>query len=147
MNFLRNGGIINEIIAGLLVALMYGVGTFLAKIVSEKDPLLQWIIVNILGIIFCLFIIIKYPQKLQLLHGDILLYGITSAILVILGSLLLYYSLHSGRASIVVTLSAIGPAITTILAMVFLKEQLSHMQIFGIILITMGIILISTNSQ
>ncbi|WP_157196819.1 EamA family transporter [Methanococcus aeolicus] len=137
---------INEIIAGLLIALMYGVGTFLAKIVSEKDPLLQWIIVNILGIIFCIFIIIKYPQKLQLLQGDILLYGIASAILILLGSLLLYYSLHSGRASIVVTLSAIGPAITMILAIVFLKEQVSNLQIFGIILIIIGIIFISMNS-
>ncbi|ABR56153.1 EamA family transporter [Methanococcus aeolicus] len=125
---------------------MYGVGTFLAKIVSEKDPLLQWIIVNILGIIFCIFIIIKYPQKLQLLQGDILLYGIASAILILLGSLLLYYSLHSGRASIVVTLSAIGPAITMILAIVFLKEQVSNLQIFGIILIIIGIIFISMNS-
>ncbi|AEH07528.1 EamA family transporter [Methanothermococcus okinawensis] len=137
---------INEIIAGLIVAFLYGVGTFFAKIVSEKDPFLQWIIVNIVGIVLCVVIILKDPQKIYQLHGKILLYGVISAVMVVVGSLLLYYALHKGRASIVVPLSSIGPAITTILAVVFLKEHLSHFQIFGIVLIIVGIILISLNN-
>ncbi|WP_292460812.1 EamA family transporter [Methanothermococcus sp.] len=137
---------INEVIAGLVIAFLYGVGTFFAKIVSEKDPFLQWIIVNIVGIILCIIIIAKEPQKLYQLHGKILLYGVISAVMVVVGSLLLYYALHKGRASIVVPLSSIGPAITTILAVIFLKEQLSPFQIFGIILIIVGIVLISLNS-
>lgn len=139
--------VINEIIAGIAIAVMYGVGTFFAKIVSEKDPFLQWIIVNIVGIILCIVIIAREPQKLQLLHGKILLYGVISAILVVVGSLLLYYTLHKGRASIVVPLSSIGPAITTILAVIFLKEHVSNIQIIGIVLIILGIVLISMNSQ
>ncbi len=142
----RNGDIIDEIIAGIAIAIMYGVGTFFAKIVSEKDPFLQWIIVNIVGIILCIGIIAKDPQKLQLLQGKILLYGTISAILVVVGSLLLYYTLHRGRASIVVPLSSIGPAITTILAVIFLKEHISHIQIAGIGLILLGIIMISINN-
>ena len=137
---------IDEIIAGLVIAFLYGVVTFFAKIVSEKDPFLQWIIVNIVGIILCMAIIAKEPQRIYQLHGKILLYGIISAVMVVVGSLLLYYTLHKGRASIVVPLSSIGPAITTILAVIFLKEHLSAFQIFGIVLIIVGIILISLNS-
>lgn len=50
------------IILGLLVAVFYGVGTFFAKIVCEKNPLFQWIVVNIVGIILCLIILLKYKN-------------------------------------------------------------------------------------
>jgi len=132
--------------AGVIIAFLYGVGTFFAKIVSERDPFIQWIIVNIVGIILCMVIIFKEPQRLWYLHGKILLYGIISAIMVVVGSLLLYYMLNKGKASIVVPLSSIGPAITTVLAVIFLKEHLSINQIIGIVLIIGGIILISINN-
>lgn len=117
----------------------------MAKIVCEKDPIFQWIVVNIVGIILCVVILIKYHQKLQVFEWKTLIYAISSAIMVVLGSLLLYYGLYKGKASIVVPLSSIGPAITAILAVVFLREQLTTNQIMGICLILLGIILISIN--
>ncbi|HIQ39426.1 MAG TPA: EamA family transporter [Methanothermococcus okinawensis] len=136
----------NEIIAGILIAILYGVGTFFAKIVSERDPFIQWIIVNIVGIVLSIFIIMKDPQRLWQIQGKILIYGVISAVMVVLGSLLLYYMLNKGRASIVVPLSSIGPAITTVLAVVFLREYLSTNQMIGIILVILGIVLLSMNS-
>jgi transporter family protein len=125
---------------------LYGVGTFFAKIVSNEDPYLQWILVNIVGIILCFLIfggkfntLIEYPTK-------VLVYGILAAILVILGTFVLYYGLNRGKASVVVPISSIGPAITTILAVIFLKEHLSSQQIFGIAMILGGIILLSISS-
>ena len=137
---------INEVIAGILIAILYGVGTFFAKIVSERDPFIQWIIVNIVGILLTVFIVIKDPQRLWQIQGKILIYGVISAIMVVLGSLLLYYALNRGRASIVVPLSSIGPAITTVLAVLFLGEHLSINQIVGIVLVILGVILISINT-
>lgn len=67
--------------------------------------------------------------------------------MVVVGSLLLYYMLNKGKASIVVPLSSIGPAITTILAVIFLKEHLSINQMIGIVLIIGGIVLLSINNQ
>ena len=136
----------NDVIVGILIAILYGVGTFFAKIVSEKDPFIQWIIVNIVGMILSIFIIIKNPQRLWQIQGKILIYGVISAVMVVLGSLLLYYMLNKGKASIVVPLSSIGPAITTILAVIFLREYLSTNQIIGIILVILGIVLLSMNS-
>ncbi|GBF35842.1 MAG TPA: EamA family transporter [Methanothermococcus okinawensis] len=136
----------NDVIVGILIAILYGVGTFFAKIVSEKDPFIQWIIVNIVGMILSIFIIIKDPQRLWQIQGKILIYGVISAVMVVLGSLLLYYMLNKGKASIVVPLSSIGPAITTILAVIFLREYLSTNQIIGIILVILGIVLLSMNS-
>jgi len=138
---------INEVIAGILIAILYGVGTFFAKIVSEKDPFIQWIIVNIVGIVLSMFIIVKDPQRLWQIQGKILIYGVISAVMVVLGSLLLYYMLNKGKASIVVPLSSIGPAITTVLAVLFLKEHLSINQIIGIVLVILGIILLSINNN
>jgi len=65
---------------------------------------------------------------------------------VILGTLALYYGLNKGKASVVVPLSSIGPAITAILAVIFLKEQLSIQQIFGIVMILSGVIVLSISS-
>ena len=137
---------IKEVIVGILIAILYGVGTFFAKIVSERDPFIQWIIVNIVGILLTVFIVIKDPQRLWQIQGKILIYGVISAIMVVLGSLLLYYALNRGRASIVVPLSSIGPAITTVLAVLFLGEHLSINQIVGIVLVILGVILISINT-
>ncbi len=133
------------IILGLLVAVFYGVGTFFAKIVCEKNPLFQWIVVNVVGIILCLIILIKY-KNIIITEQKILGYAIISAILVVIGSLILYYALYKGKASIVVPLSSIGPAITVALSILFLKETLTTYQMIGIALIIVGIILLSISN-
>ncbi|ACV24356.1 EamA family transporter [Methanocaldococcus fervens] len=133
------------IILGLLVALFYGVGTFFAKIVCEKNPLFQWVVVNVVGIILCLIILIKY-KNIIITEQKILGYAIISAILVVIGSLILYYALYKGKASIVVPLSSIGPAITVALSILFLKETLTTYQMIGIVLIIVGIILLSISN-
>ncbi|WP_423793270.1 EamA family transporter [Methanocaldococcus indicus] len=130
------------IILGLLVAVLYGVGTFFAKIVCEKNPLFQWIVVNIVGIILTLFLIFKY-KNIIVNDAKIVLYAIIAGIFVVLGSLVLYYALYKGKASIVVPISSIGPAITVILSIIFLKETLTINQAIGVILILIGIILLS----
>ncbi|MBA2859346.1 EamA family transporter [Methanococcus maripaludis] len=134
------------VILGLLAAVLYGIGTFFAKVVSNEDPYLQWIIVNIVGIVLCVILfggkcrhLLDYPNK-------VLIYGAIAAVLVILGTLALYYGLNRGKASVVVPLSSIGPAITTILAVIFLKEHLSFTQIAGIVMIVSGVIVLSINS-
>lgn len=63
-----------------------------------------------------------------------------------IGSLLLYYALYKGKASIVVPLSSIGPAITVALSILFLKETLTLPQMIGIVLIIIGIILLSISN-
>ncbi|XRP97057.1 EamA family transporter [Methanocaldococcus sp. 16A] len=133
------------IILGLLVAVFYGIGTFFAKIVCEKNPLFQWIVVNIVGIILCIFILIKY-KNIIITEQKILTYAIISAVLVVVGSLLLYYALYKGKASIVVPLSSIGPAITVALSILFLKETLSISQMIGVIFIIIGVILLSISN-
>ncbi|WP_457611647.1 EamA family transporter [Methanocaldococcus sp.] len=130
------------IILGLLVALLYGLGTFFAKIVCEKSPLFQWIVVNVVGIILCILILLKFKSVIPNDY-KIILFSIISAIFVVVGSLVLYYALYKGKASIVVPLSSIGPAITVILSIIFLKESLTINQMVGIVLILIGILLLS----
>lgn len=140
------GGFINGVIIGLIAAILYGVGTFFAKLVSNEDPYLQWIIVNIVGIILCFALFGGKCQNLLQYPSKILIYGIVAAVLVILGTFALYYGLNKGKASVVVPLSSIGPAITAILAVIFLKEQLSIQQIFGIVMILSGVVVLSISS-
>jgi len=52
-------------------------------------------------------------------------------------------ALESGKASIVIPLTAAYPAITVVLALVFLGEKLSAMQVAGIVLVILACILLS----
>ncbi|ENN96271.1 hypothetical protein J422_03393 [Methanocaldococcus villosus KIN24-T80] len=132
----------DEIILGLLVAIFYGISTFFAKIVCNENPIFQWVVVNIVGIILCL-ILLLYFKDVFVFDKKILIFAILSAVFVVFGSLLLYYALYKGKASIVVPISSVGPAITVVLSIIFLKESLTINQIIGIVLIMIGVIMLS----
>ena len=88
----------NSILIGLLAAVLYGVGTFFAKIVSNEDPYLQWIIVNIVGIFLCVILFSGKCRNLLDYPNKVLIYGVIAAVLVILGTIVLYYGLNKGKA-------------------------------------------------
>lgn len=60
-----------------------------------------------------------------------------------LGYVFFIKALESGSASIIIPLTAIYPALTTILAIIFLGEKISIHQVVGIILALTAIVLLS----
>jgi uncharacterized membrane protein len=59
-----------------------------------------------------------------------------------LGVLLLYLGLGVGKASLVSPVSASYVALTVVLAVIFLREKISKVQLSGVIMAVLGIILI-----
>jgi len=60
-----------------------------------------------------------------------------------IGGIAFYFLMTTKDASIVAPLTAVYPALTAILAFIFLHEQLTFVRVVGIILATMAVVLLS----
>lgn len=128
----------------LFSAFYLGTGDFLSKFISQSYSYAS---------IFLVF------GSMQLFQGAILKwiqdkgkfnlylfrnkYTITGNFLLSLGTLFFYLALFSGYASIVVPVSGTFLIIVLILARVFLKEKLTYLQYFFILLIILGNIIVN----
>jgi bacterial/archaeal transporter family protein len=99
-----------------------------------------------IGILLLPIIYFVEPGVLALKLPFILLL-ISNGILYVVAMLPYYYALKSGEASIVVPLFQLIPFFNYILGLIFLKENLTVMQIIASLLIILGAILISSNNN
>jgi transporter family protein len=60
-----------------------------------------------------------------------------------LGVLLFAQAIKLEKAAIIVTVSAIYPALTVVLSFVLLREQISFLNVFGLLLVTLGVICVA----
>lgn len=67
--------------------------------------------------------------------------GVTS----ILGMLFFLYAARAGLVSIAAVISAMSPAVTVLLARLFMREVLSWSQVVGLVIAAMALVLIGTN--
>jgi transporter family protein len=76
-------------------------------------------------------------------HPRGVLYACLTGIAGLLGSLFYLFAMARGKASVIVTLTALYPLITIALAAVFLKEPISLKQGCGMVLAVISIILLA----
>lgn len=124
----------NWFVFALGTVLFWGIGQiFIKKGLSSLSPLWS----NIIGTIIIVFIYIPTA----LLSGERFSINPYAFLIVLLGAILYilyYYALDNGQISITGTIIAMYPVITILLAVVFLKESLSILQISMILLILLG---------
>jgi len=122
---------------------IWGVVTKVALINSEwyhyyvYGSVVTFIAVGILSLVF--------RDKLSIGFTDIKVILLAS-LLGVLGYIFFVLAMNSGKASIVVPLTALYPVITVILGVLLLKESVSTTQWIGIALAIIAIILISLES-
>lgn len=71
------------------------------------------------------------------------LYAVLSGLLSISGILFFLYALKAGDAIVVVPIASLYPAVTLLLGMTVLNEQITQRQAFGIVCAITGVIFIS----
>ncbi len=71
------------------------------------------------------------------------IFSLLAGISVGLGSIFFVYALTKGKTPVIVALTALYPAITILLACIFLKEQISPKQILGIITASVSFLLLA----
>ncbi|RKX70132.1 hypothetical protein DRP53_06025 [candidate division WOR-3 bacterium] len=125
----------------LSAVLVWGFWGYLSKIVAvDLGGLQGYLIVSISSIAFTGAVLIAtgLPGSLP----NLPLYIITG-ILGGVGTLFFYLAMESGKASVVVPISAQYIVVAAILAFIFLKEPVTMRKILGIIFATVAIILLS----
>lgn len=134
---------LSNFIVALLTLISWGIGSFIAKLATNRigTKTVFW---DMLGyfptvIIYCLLV---FKTK-SLFSGDRLgvIFGVLSGIIGSFGLIGFYILLSKKEASAAVPMTAIYPALTAILAFIFLKEQLTLAKGVGIVLSTIAFIL------
>ncbi len=126
--------------------LLWGVWGASLKIVSQKAPWHQVYLATNTGILIMMIIIalrygIPTPTKYS---PQWLATAIATGLAGTLGYILLILSLEmGGKASIVIPLTSLYPAVTTMIGMTLLGEQLTYKRGLGIVLALVAIILLT----
>lgn len=105
------------------------------------DPfsLLIWRMV----ILFIFFIPLMTRSIKKVSFKSFLYLNLSGLVALAIGGILMFYGLAIIGASKSATITAANPLFSTILAIIFLKERIGSIQIFGILLLTIGILLVS----
>lgn len=129
----------------LLSLVGWGVGSFFSKLAANRigEQSIFWDLAGYVpgAIIYCLF---AFRIK-DLLVGDRMgiIYGLLAGFIGSIGIIGFYFVMTRKDASAAVPLTALYPALTAILAFIFLKEQLTAMRVIGILLATAAVVLLS----
>lgn len=130
------------LICAIIALFWWGIFGFLGKVGSDRISPSQMQIFFTLGMIpvalVCAFRLKFRIATEKLGVGYSLLMGIIAA----LGSLAFFAAMKSGNASLIAPATSLYPALTVILAVVFLKEKLNKVQLIGLILALVAIVIL-----
>jgi transporter family protein len=122
---------------------LWGIWGFIAKLTTARGvhPLTLSAISSVTGAVIT-WIVVYFVQPPLARATPTLLFALVTGICGSLGGIAFFFALGYGRASIVVPLSSLYPAITILLSLVFLDERPSLTQGIGIILALVASILL-----
>ncbi len=133
------------IIYSILCLLTWGIwGIFLKLSYRELSWLETYFISSLTSFSLALAIYLVYKGRIDFVNKQF--YIILAGIAGLLGGggyVFFVKAIESGKASIVIPLTALYPAITALLAIVFLGEKVSVLQAIGIVLAIVAAIILS----
>ena len=123
---------------------MLGLWSFLIKLASNQ---LGWhqifVLSNIIYFIFTLGVYLYFKPELTVLSLA-LTYIVFAGLAGSLGTITFFMALKAGKASMVVPLTALYPAVAVVLSVLILHESLTFQQALGVTLAIIAVMLIST---
>lgn len=130
-------------ILGIIAIVCFGVGSFFGKVATNADLPSRVYFFEALGTltVFTVFFMFKKPEILHNFRFNpaALAMGITWGT----GTVLFILALQSSKLSIITPLTAVYPAVTVVLAYVFLGERLEIRELAGISLALLSVFLLT----
>jgi drug/metabolite transporter (DMT)-like permease len=132
--------------AGLWMAMLAGLGfgCFFAALNQIGDGAVFWPLVAGRSVSFILLILIALFSRRNLIPASppwgLLALG---GVLDVVGNYFFLLAVQTGRLDIASVLASLYPAITTILAWIIVKERMTRIQTFGVVVAVLSIVLIN----
>jgi len=121
-------------IFGLFALILWGVWGFLPKLATRYIEPRSVLVFQTIGSILVTIVILATIDFRPELHTKGVTLAIVTGIIGTLGTASFLYSIAKGKASIVVTMTALYPIITIMLSLLILKESITIKQGIAIIL-------------
>ncbi len=131
------------VIFSMIALVLWGFWAFFPKLATKyMDPksVLIWEVVGflIVGVILLFIFGVKADT-----NPKGVFFAILTGVVGVIATLLFMYAISKGKASVVVTMTALYPIVTIILSALILKETITLKQAIGILFAIVGIILMS----
>jgi uncharacterized membrane protein len=132
------------VIWAVLGSVAIGFGDFMGKVALTQYNLYSFVLALTLSGVISLVITRIFDKKPARISGNRkgIIYSLIGNFLMPMGLLFLYIAFSKGPASLVSPVASTYPAITVILAYFYLKEKITKTNLAGIILTTVGVVLI-----
>ena len=131
----------NWLTAAIIAFVLYGLWGFFPKLAVNYISPGSAIIYEVAGTmavgLLGLMIVGFRPD----VHPKGILFAVLTGFTGMLGTLFFFYAVKNGKVSVVVSLTALYPLITIILAAIFLREPLSLRQLLAMVLAMVAILL------
>ena len=134
----------NWISATLISLFIYGFWGFFPKLAVTYISPQSALIYEVAGAILIGFMALFFVNFRPDMHPKGILFGVLTGIAGMLGTLFYFAAASKGKISVVVSITALYPVITILLAAVFLREPITIKQIAGIAFALFAIALLSS---
>ena len=130
------------ILLGILAIVLFGAGSLFGKIASENDTSSRVYFFEALGTlsVFTVFFVLKKSEILS--NFSFNRYGLLMGLCWGLGTVMFITALDRSKLSVLVPLTALYPAVTILLGLVFLGERLNLREIAGVTLALLALLLL-----
>ncbi len=134
----------NWLLYALITMLFYGLWAFFPKLASLYLPTKEILIYQVIGILTVgLIVLITSKNRLQI-NSPGLIFSILGGAAGLIGTLFFLKSLAIGKTYVVVTLTALYPLVTILLAFIVLRESLTFKNAIGILFALMAMYLFAS---
>ncbi|MDD5759015.1 MAG: EamA family transporter [Desulfobulbaceae bacterium] len=134
----------NWLTTAFIAFLLFGLWGFFPKLAVNEISPASAIIYEVLGTVVVGLLALKVIGFRPEVHPKGIFYAVLTGITGMLGTLFLFYSVKNGKASVVVSLTALYPLITILLATIFLREPISPRQVAAMCLALVSLYLFAS---
>jgi transporter family protein len=133
----------NWLTTTIIALILYGLWGFFPKLAVDSINPGSALIYEVAGTIVVGLLAWKIVGFRPEVHAKGIFYAVLTGVTGMLGTLFYFYSLRTGKVSVVVSLTALYPLITILLAHLFLREPVSGRQFLAMVLALAALILIA----
>ncbi len=131
-------------IYGLFALFLWGIWAFLPKLATKYLDPKSLVIFQAVGGTIVVLGVLCWVKFSPVIHTKGIIIAILAGLAGGLGGIFFFYALAKGKASVVVTMTALYPLIAIILSFIILKEPVTLKQGIGIILALAAMVLLAS---